>query len=209
MKRIAVFVLLTIVSGLIWQAASCTIPMIETGSQSSVVPGITPSASPCAPGAVVAGVQHWGRVARVSDGDTVVLTHVKQSNSTDPDVSRGVGKQVRVRLWGIDAPETAQPLGDESGNRLSRRLPINSPVVLVKTDEDHYGRWVGVIAPHPSVTATNVDAVMGGDAYHFEAFGAQGNSCLSSAQDYARSVGAGVWGIPNAEKPWDYRERTR
>jgi micrococcal nuclease len=70
-------------------------------------------------------------VARVVDGDTVVL--------------RMSGHRARVRLIGVDAPETWSRhdcFGTESTRVLRRLLPTGSPVLTARDTElrDRYGR---------------------------------------------------------------------
>ena len=79
------------------------------------------------------------RVVKVIDGDTV-------------DVSVD-GKVERVRLIGIDTPETKKPntpiecYGPEASQRTAFLLPVGTPVILQRDAEarDHYGRLLGYI----------------------------------------------------------------
>lgn len=104
-----------------------------------VVSGLTMGAVPLdtSPGPAserTAGVVHY-----VLDGDTVQVT-------TDG------GRDVRVRLLGISAPEIPHPgkpgecYGDESTRRLEKLLPAGTRVVLItdptQDDLDNYGRWL-------------------------------------------------------------------
>lgn len=71
-----------------------------------------------------------GRVVRVVDGDTVqVLTD---------------GKMVKVRLNGIDAPESGQPFGQRSKQNLLK-LAVQKQTVVIANNTDRYGRWLGTL----------------------------------------------------------------
>ncbi len=72
------------------------------------------------------------KVISIRDADTItVLTEDKQ--------------QVRIRLYGIDAPEGAQAYGKKA-TQYVKRLLAERPVVEIDTkDTDRYGRTVAVV----------------------------------------------------------------
>jgi micrococcal nuclease len=74
------------------------------------------------------------RVVGISDGDTItVLTAEK--------------KQVKIRLHGIDAPETGQPFRTRA-KQLASELAFGKDVTIKERDKDRYGRTVAeVILP--------------------------------------------------------------
>ena len=69
-------------------------------------------------------------VLRVSDGDTIV---VRTADFED----------IRVRLYGIDAPESKQPGGVEATKAL--RVLQGQRVTTREMDTDRYGRMVGLV----------------------------------------------------------------
>ena len=71
-----------------------------------------------------------GWVSWVMDGDTVVL------------VREGQQEPVRLRIEGMDAPETCQPGGVEAREALIR-LALRKPVQVVDRGQDSYGRQIG------------------------------------------------------------------
>lgn len=77
------------------------------------------------------------KVEHVCDGDSIIV--------------RGRIGRVKLRIAGMDAPETAQARGRESERRL--RAMLQGRVVKVRSvAADRYGRWVS------TVTADGVDA---------------------------------------------------
>ena len=80
-------------------------------------------------------------VRRVVDGDTVDM---------NMDLGFGVSKLVRIRLWGIDAPELK---GDERSEGLAAKayleglLPVgvSAEVYTRKDKEAGWGRYVGEV----------------------------------------------------------------
>lgn len=71
-----------------------------------------------------------GWVSWVMDGDTVLL------------VRDGQHEPVKLRIEGIDAPETCQPGGPEARDALIR-LALRKPVQVLDHGHDVYGRQIG------------------------------------------------------------------
>jgi micrococcal nuclease len=77
-------------------------------------------------------------VVRVCDGDTVVVDI--------PDYPDVVGKGIRVRLAGVDAPELRDPdpdrrrAGQAAKRAMAALLPPGSPVMLTNIRRDKYFR---------------------------------------------------------------------
>ena len=99
-----------------------------------------------------------GRVEKVVDGDTI-------------DVALG-GRTERVRLLGIDTPESVKPdtpvqcFGHEASARLRALLPERTPVRLVRDVEerDRFGRLLAYVYRQPDELFVNLDLVRGGYA---------------------------------------------
>jgi endonuclease YncB( thermonuclease family) len=119
----------------------------------------------------------------VIDGDTF-----------DVDTEGGRGK-LRVRIFGIDTPESGEPYSDVT-RRQARVLLFDQRVTLVGRDVDRYGRLVAsVSAGGRDVAAALVEA---GLACHFTRY--SDDALLARAEAGARSRGAGFW-APGAPKP--------
>lgn len=129
-----------------------------------------------------------GRVVRISDGDTIVIL---------------VGReQVKVRLHGIDAPESKQPFGQRAKERLGELCHERDVVVRV-VGKDRYGRTVGVVL----VDGVDVGAemVFSGLAWQFTRY--DKSERLASYQLDAMEAGRGLWSQP-AVPPWEWRRNT-
>lgn len=140
--------------------------------------------------------QFAGRVVGVSDGDTIKVLRD--------------GKEVRVRLWGIDAPESKQPFGTAAKKRLSD-LVFGKAVTVEALDVDRYGRTVGrVLAAWNTPTGVYVRAcanevmVLDGYAWWHERY-APDDQTLRAAQQDARAAKRGLWSEAAAVAPWDWR----
>lgn len=130
------------------------------------------------------------RVERVDDGDTlrVVMN----------------GETVRVRIFGIDAPELDQPYGREALDA-ARRLLTDRTIGVVPRDTDPYGRLVA------SLTLDGRDVgqelVRAGAAWHFTQF--SNSPAMAAAERDARAARRGLWGTSNPTPPWQHRTDQR
>jgi endonuclease YncB( thermonuclease family) len=76
--------------------------------------------------------EEW-QVIRVSDGDTIVVRQMD-------------GREKKLRLCGIDAPEKIQPLGKESKANLQRLVDeADKTVMVTEIESDRYGHTVAEI----------------------------------------------------------------
>jgi micrococcal nuclease len=129
------------------------------------------------------------RIVAVVDGDTV-------------DVAVG-GRTERVRLLGIDTPETVDPdrpvgcFGPEASARTAELLPDGTEVELQRDVEgrDHFGRLLAYVFTGEDETFVNEVLVAEGYAEVLviepnDAYAAR----LRDAEASARSSGAGLWG---------------
>lgn len=121
------------------------------------------------------GTTLTARVTTVVDGDTV---HV---------VADG-GRELVVRLEGIDTPERGEPFSTEARNA-ARVLLFGKGVRLKATDVDRYGRLVARVSV--AGTDSSLALVSMGVACHLTRF--SNDPELARAQDQARARGAGFW----------------
>lgn len=95
-----------------------------------------------------------GKVTRITDGDTIViLTENKE--------------QVKVRLDGIDCPESSQDFGSRAKQSTSD-LCFNKEVRIEKTGEDRYGRTLGYV--YVDDVCVNKELLKQGMAWHYKYF---------------------------------------
>src|SRR6516164_3600271 len=82
----------------------------------------------------VCTADHAARVVGIADGDTITVLTADKT-------------QHRIRLWGIDAPETGQDFGSRAKQAASE-LAFGKQVTIRPLDTDRYGRIVAeVILP--------------------------------------------------------------
>ena len=136
-----------------------------------------------------------GKIVKITDGDTVVVLD-------------GGNTQHKIRLSGIDAPETNQPFGKRSKEALSA-LVAGQRVEVDWHKHDRYGRIVGkVIVQGKDVNLAQVQAGM---AWWYRKYRDE-QSLLdqgryAAAEAKARVSGVGLWGEKEPIAPWEWRKR--
>ena len=135
-----------------------------------------------------------GTVTDVIDGDTINV--------------RVEGARMRVRLWGIDAPENNQPNGSNARENLKFLAPVDSKIEIHPVSMDQNGWVVGSIGNGQDF-AINFSMVAYGWAYHVAAFDSENNRCLMEAEKTARTRKIGVWkfGEGGGVRPWEHRQQ--
>lgn len=132
-----------------------------------------------------------GKVVRIADGDTFTLLVNK--------------KQHRIRLHGIDAPETkgGQPYSQKSKDYLASMIAGRTVTVDVR-DTDRYGRYIGVVSTS-SVKDVNLKMLKAGMAWHYSHY--DKTPAYKKAHDQARKSRTGLWKDPSPINPYDWRKK--
>jgi endonuclease YncB( thermonuclease family) len=121
------------------------------------------------------------------------------------------GRENKIRLCGIDAPEVKQPLGIESRNYLRSLLgKAKEQVIVIEMDRDRYGRSVAeVLLDSPSgEQSVQEEMLKAGMAYHYKQYSdnCHNRDVFDSAEAIGRSQQRGVWQLQGGgQRPWDYR----
>jgi len=146
-----------------------------------------------------------GKVVGIVDGDTIdILTDDKTT--------------IRIRLNGVDAPETGQPFGKNAKQYLSEF--IGGQIVRAVTHgEDRYGRTLGDVYFNsvedadipPGATLPdweiNRELIQQGLAWHFKKYSTDIN--LEMDEITARDRKLGLWSDPRSIPPWDWRKLSK
>jgi|SRR5581483_2373160 len=132
-----------------------------------------------------------GRVVGVHDGDTITV------------LSEVDGKKVstKVRLWGIDAPESKQAFGSRAKDELSGMV-FNKAVRVEVQDKDRYGRTVGRV--FVGAVDANLAMVRAGFAWWYQTYAKKATD-LQSAEAEARAAKRGLWSDKTPVAPWAFR----
>lgn len=140
------------------------------------------------------------RVTAVSDGDSIVAKALAD------------GSTWKVRLWGVDAPETGNGFGRPgqpfatAARRALARLVLDREVVCTVVRTDQNGRTVA------RVTVAGVDVglelLRAGLAWHDPRFAPRATD-YAAAEVTAREGRVGLWHGRKPEAPWEWRARRR
>jgi endonuclease YncB( thermonuclease family) len=157
----------------------------------------------------------WGetlaaRVVGVHDGDTITVLD-------------GNRKQHKIRLAGIDAPESRQAFGNRSKENLSQ-LVFGQDVRIEWQKRDLYGRLVGKVwtispdancrtAECPKSLDANLAQVTFGMAWHYKDYereqSAEDRERYAFAEQEARIRKSGLWADQQPIPPWQWRRNER
>ncbi|XVE69499.1 hypothetical protein DITRI_Ditri09bG0156800 [Diplodiscus trichospermus] len=132
---------------------------------------------------------------KITDSGYRVLNHQNQEI---------LAQKYRIRLRGIDAPESSMPYGKEAKQELAKLVQGKCLRVLAYGD-DRYGRCVGDIYCNGKF----VQEIMlkKGLAWHYSAYDQRVE--LATWEKEARAKRVGLWASSNPEKPWEWRKNKR
>lgn len=126
-----------------------------------------------------------GKVVGVTDGDTITV--------------RG-DDTYKIRLEGIDAPESGQDFGTKAKQALSEKV-FGKTVTIEWKEKDKYGRTLGhVIADGNWVNKQLVDD---GFAWHYKEYNS--SAVLADAETKAKAASLGLWRDKEPTPPWVFR----
>ena len=136
-----------------------------------------------------------GKVIKVSDGDTIT---VLDSNN----------QKHKIRLKGIDAPESQQAFGDISTQSLSE-LVYDKEVLVTWDKKDKYYRILGKVIVDGN--DANYEQLTKGLAWYYKQYekdlSDEDKKRYSEAEEWARNYTEGLWADSNSIPPWEFRRR--
>lgn len=134
------------------------------------------------------------RVVAVSDGDTITIEPIKG------------GDRSRVRLHGIDAPETNQPYGQAAKKFVTDAVLFKEVDVQVTPQgQDRYGRIIAVIEI-PGVGVLQELLLTAGLAWVYTQY-CRNCDDWEGMQAEAKRQQKGLWAGENPVPPWEWRKR--
>lgn len=132
-----------------------------------------------------------GKVIRIADGDTFTVLLDDKT-------------QVKIRVFGIDAPESGQAFGQKSRQWLADRI-FGKVVTLEEDSLDKYGRSLSKVFLEG--TDVGLESIKAGMAWHYEHF--YKSREYAAAMKQARHTGLGLWADKNPIEPYLWRKENK
>lgn len=126
-----------------------------------------------------------GKFINIHDGDTVTILTVQK-------------ERIKIRLYGIDAPELKQPFGKAAKRHLSK-LTQGKNISIDLKGNDRYKRKLGILlAGNKDI---NAQMVADGYAWAYVKF----SKIYKHLEQSARSQNLGIWRSKYQTPPWEFR----
>jgi endonuclease YncB( thermonuclease family) len=132
------------------------------------------------------------KVVGVTDGDSITV------------LAPG-DRQDKIRLHGIDCPESGQAFGKRAKQFTSNQC-FGKTITYRKMDIDRYGRTVATVYLDDG-RELNLEIIKAGYAWHYRRYSDRQDYADAEAQ--ARSEKLGLWSDPHAKPPWEWRREKR
>ena len=138
-----------------------------------------------------------GKVIKVSDGDTIT---VLDSNN----------QKYKIRLQGIDAPETQQAFGETSRQSLAS-LVYDKEVIILWDKRDKYARILGKVIVDGR--DANYEQLKKGLAWYYKQYendlSDEDKERYAEAEAWARNYTEGLWPDSKSIPPWEFRHKRK
>lgn len=131
-----------------------------------------------------------GQIIRVSDGDTLTILKGQE--------------KIKIRLAEIDAPEKAQPFGQQSKQSLSD-LCLGKPARIEDKGHDRYGRTIGRV--WCAGIDANAEQVQQGMAWVYDRYVT--DRSMYALQTAAQINKRGLWSDLLQVQPWEWRKEKK
>jgi len=142
---------------------------------------------------------------QVAEGQTF---NVKVTSVTDGDTfeaRRSDSQSMTIRLFGVDAPESEQPHGDEATDAVREYIGEKTVRVTIQ-DTGPYGRTIGSVEVQGASLAQML--VRDGLAWHYDRYAPNATE-LARLERQARNANRGLWSEAGPISPWDWRDGER
>ncbi|HEY1603523.1 MAG TPA: thermonuclease family protein, partial [Pirellulales bacterium] len=132
-----------------------------------------------------------GKVVAITDGDTIKVLRDRE--------------EIKIRLEGIDCPESHQAFGNKAKQATSD-LAFGEIVTVQAKGKDRYGRVLADIIL-PDGKNLSRELVRSGFAWWYRKYSK--DETLGKLEAEARDAKRGLWADPNPIPPWDWRHGQR
>ena len=137
------------------------------------------------------------QAVKVSDGDTLNVQKVENG--------KFVGEIVKIRMFGIDAPEKTQDYGIESKQALEKMVN-GKTLEIEEKNRDRYGRTVAIV--YVNGKNVNEEMVKNGNAWWYQEYDKK-DTKMQAYQENAKKNKLGLFGKRGYVEPWNYRKEKK
>jgi micrococcal nuclease len=132
-----------------------------------------------------------GKVILIADGDTITVVHD--------------GKPEKIRLYGIDTPESKQAFGTGAKN-FTYAMVYRKSVNVEPVATDRYGRTVGIV--NVNEKCLNSELISNGYVWVYDRY-CKKDVCgeWRQLEVKARQSKTGLWSQADPIAPWEYRRK--
>jgi len=134
---------------------------------------------------------------KVSDGDTMNVQKVENG--------KFAGEVIKIRMFGIDAPEKTQDYGNESKQALEKMVS-GKVLEIEEKNRDRYGRTVAVV--YADGKNINEEMVKTGNAWWYQEYD-KNDARMQAYQENAKKNKLGLFGKRGYVEPWNYRREKK
>ena len=136
-----------------------------------------------------------GQVVGISDGDTITV------------LTSG-NRQIKVRLYGVDCPESKQAFGTRARQFTGSQVGGKTVQVQVE-DRDRYGRTVGIVTTQDG-KVLNRELLAQGFAWLYSSY-CKASFCRDwkALEQQAQKSKLGLWVDKSPIPPWEFRRAMR
>lgn len=119
------------------------------------------------------------------------------------------GEKVRIRLYGIDAPEAGQQ-GSNAAARFLRSLVAENPVDVEVLDSDGFGRSIAIVRQLDKKSSINAAMVANGYAW-VDPKSCKADACMKwkNFERQAKKFRLGIWSGYDLVPPWEFKLQQR
>lgn len=128
----------------------------------------------------------WAKVIGVTDGDTITVLLAE--------------RQYKIRLSGIDAPETGQAFGTKAKKHLSK-LVFGKHISGTTESVGKYGRNICTLTAEGK--RVDLDLLKNGLAWHYLAY--SNDSQRTAKEQLAKDAQINIWSESGPIPPWEWR----
>jgi endonuclease YncB( thermonuclease family) len=154
---------------------------------------------------------HKEKKTQQSEGKTTEVTPVAADSLrviaiTDGDTFKALNaenQQIKIRMYGIDAPEKTQAFGTKAKQYLSD-LIFEKTIAITIDDIDRYGRTVARVYTSDGKEVA-VEMLKAGMVWHYKQYSKSEEYAVLEAE--AREAERGLWADSDAVPPWEFRKK--